>query len=405
MATKPARSTDIGASARCGRARTARTVLSRAVLLAVLSGSVAADARGQTPPAEPATPAPPPQATAASPAEADRQVIQVGAVLFYDYTYTKAPHSVDAAGQEISRNAFNVTRTYLNVRGRISRHIQFRITPDIRPETGSGSSLSGSLSFRLKYGYAQFDLSEWTSGWTNTWVRGGIQQTPFIDAEEPVYRYRFQGTLFAERDGGMSSADAGVSFHTDLPNRYGDVHVGLYNGEGYGRFEANDQKAVMLRATVRPLPEADPRLAGLRLTAYVHRDRALRGADRSRFIGAVWLEQPRFNFGAEYLTRADQASPTAATVDSSGYSVFLTPFFQEKGRGLEALLRYDELRPDTRLDGRQRRTIAGLAYWFPHPGGSGTAALLLDYERVAYSGLPTPRPTDERVFVHGLISF
>ena len=344
-------------------------------------------------------------APAAAPDPADRQSIEVGAVLFYDYTYTKSPRATDAAGQAIARNAFNVTRTYLNVRGRVSRHIGFRITPDIRPETGSGSALRGSLSVRLKYGYAQVDLSEWTGAWTGTWVRGGIQQTPFIDGQESVYRYRFQGTAFAERDGGLSSSDAGVSFHTNLPNRYGDVHVGLYNGEGYSQFEANDQKALMLRATVRPMPEGGTLLQGLRLTAYVHRDRAMHQADRNRFIGAVWLEQPRFNLGVEYLARADQASPTAPTVESEGYSVFLTPFFQEKGNGLEALLRYDAFTPNTALDGRQHRTIAGLAYWFPHPGGSATAALLLDYERVQYRDFPSGRPTDEKVVVHGLIGF
>lgn len=47
-------------------------------------------------------------------------------------------------------------------------------------------------------------LDRFTGNWRNTWVRVGMQQTPFIDGEESVYRYRFQGTLFAERDGGLS---------------------------------------------------------------------------------------------------------------------------------------------------------------------------------------------------------
>ena len=39
--------------------------------------------------------------------------------------------------------------------------------------------------------------------------------------------------MFAEREGFYNSADAGASFHYNLPSNYGDVHVGVYNGENY----------------------------------------------------------------------------------------------------------------------------------------------------------------------------
>ena len=44
------------------------------------------------------------------------------------------------------------------------------------------------------------------------------------------------GHDFAERDAAahpMTSSDAGVSFHYNLPSNYGDFHVGVYNGENY----------------------------------------------------------------------------------------------------------------------------------------------------------------------------
>ena len=95
-----------------------------------------------------------------------------------------------------------------------------------------------------------------------SWVRLGIQQTPWVDFEESVYRYRFQGPIFADREGYLSSSDAGVSFRTAFPRNYGDVHVGIYNGETYSKPEANDQKAIQIRGTFRPLP-APPTLRGL----------------------------------------------------------------------------------------------------------------------------------------------
>jgi hypothetical protein len=336
----------------------------------------------------------------------DTQSIAVGAVVFYDYTFSNAPKVADAAGNAVKSNAFNVVRTYVNVTGRISSIVSFRITPDVTRETGSGGTLDGSMSFRMKYGYAQMTLDRFTGNWRNTYVRVGMQQTPFIDAEEPVYRYRFQGTVFAERDGGMASADYGVSFHTNFPNNYGDVHVGLYNGEGYTRAEANDQKALMVRATVRPMPTGGALQRGLRFTGYAVRDHVMAGADRHRYMGSVWLEQRKYNAGFDYLTRSDEATPTSTRVKSDGYSFFVTPFFKEKGNGFEALVRYDSFRPNTASpDARQNRSIAGIAYWFPHPGGNATAALLLNYERVKFKNFATPTPTQERIILHGLINF
>jgi hypothetical protein len=362
-----------------------------------IGGALNVEAQTPTPPPAPA-PAPAPAPTGPS--------INLGAVIFYDYTFVLAPETADAAGQEIHANGFNVARTYINVTGRISPLVSFRITPDIARMLNSGGSTDGSMTFRLKYGYAQFDLDQFTGAWTGTWIRAGMQQTPFIDGEESVYRYRFQGTLFAERDGGLSSADIGVAAHTNLPKGYGDVHGGIYNGEGYTRPEANDQKALMLRATVRPVPDTSSAWKGLRLTAYVHRDHVMRNAARHRFIGAAWFEHARFNAGANYLTREDRASPDDDVVDSEGYSFFVTPFLNTKGDGFEVLLRYDSMRSDARLpSARQERTIAGLAYWMPGIGGRATAALMLDVEQVRYRNYTSGRPTDRRLIVHGLINF
>lgn len=363
------------------------TLVLASVLLPAISQAQVTPAAGYTPPD-------------------DTQSIGVGAVIFYDYTFTNTPTTTDAAGQTIHANAFNVVRTYVNVTGRISSIVSFRITPDITRETNSGGSLDGSMSVRLKYGYAQMTLDRFTGAWRNTYIRAGMQQTPFIDGAESVYRYRFQGTLFAERDGGLSSADYGVSFHTNLPNNYGDVHAGIYNGEGYTRAETNDQKAVMIRATVRPQPYGSALARGLRLTAYYHNDRVMKGADRNRFIASVWLEQRRYNAGFDYMTRSDEASPTATRVKSDGYSVFVTPFFQEKGNGFEALIRYDSFRTDVAVkNARQNRSIAGIAYWFPHPSGNATAAVLLNFEQVKFRNYPTPQPTQQRIILHGLINF
>ena len=182
----------------------------------------------------------------------DTPSIRLGTTIFGDYTITDKPKGTDADGNEFTPNAFNIGRAYINVTGNISHVISFRVTPDIARESGTGSSLSGSYTFRLKYAFAQFNLDRWMT--RGTWARLGMQQTPWVDFEESIYRYRFQGTVFAEREGYLSSSDVGASFHYNLPGNYGDVHAGVYNGETYSKPEVNQEKGFMVRGAFRPLP-------------------------------------------------------------------------------------------------------------------------------------------------------
>ena len=373
-------------------ARTVLNTLAASAFLLVLS--IPAIAAAQVTPAAGYTP------------PDDTQAVKVGAVIFYDYTYTKTPKTTDAANNTISANAFNVARTYINVTGNISHRVSFRITPDVSRESGTGSSLNGSLTLRLKYGYAQFNLDEWTGNWKQTFIRVGQQQTPYIDSQEGVYRYRFQGTTFAERDGGLSSADNGVSFHTNLPSNFGDLHVGLYNGEGYGKPEANDQKSIQMRGTLRPLAKGGLTGRGFRVTAYYNADHLLKDAQRNRFISSASFEHRRFNAAFDYIRGTNQTVAGGTKSLSDGWSAFVTPFFKEKGNGLEGLVRYDSFRTNRTIDARQNRTIAGLSYWFSHPGGAATAAILLDFEQVAFANFTGTVPAkQQRIALHGLINF
>jgi hypothetical protein len=328
----------------------------------------------------------------------DTPSIKVGATIFADYTYQAEPEISDADGNVVNFNAFSVTRAYINVTGNISHLLGFRITPDIVRESGAGSSLTGSLTFRLKYAYAQLNLDDWMP--RGSWVRLGVQQTPWVDFEEGVYRYRFQGTIFADREGYLSSSDTGVSFRTAFRGNYGDVHAGIYNGETYSRPEVNDQKAIQIRGTVRPMPTS-PTLRGLRLTAFYDADSYVRNGDRKRFIAATTFEHRYANAAVQYLDAHDRPSVTRTTVHGSGYSAWVVPKFTH---GFEGLVRYDDLEPNEEVDVRRRRTIAGVAYWLPVQGNV-SSAVLLDYEQVTNRGAMPAVPEQKRVALHALVNF
>jgi hypothetical protein len=328
----------------------------------------------------------------------DTPSLRVGATIFADYTVQQKPKTRDADGNEVTLNAFNVGRAYINVTGNLSHRLAFRITPDIARESGTGSSLSGSYTFRLKYAYAQFNLDDWMN--RGSWVRLGMQQTPWVDFMESVYRYRFQGTIFEDREGFLSSSDVGASFRYNLPGNYGDVHTGFYNGETYSRPEANDQKAFMIRGSVRPL-RMHPVLRGLRLTGFYDHDAYVKNAERRRAIGAVTFEHKYLHAAFDYMSATDQSRASAAEVDASGFSVWATP---RTTKGWEGLLRYDHLTPDTDSDATKSRVLGGVAYWLPLQG-SVTSALLFDVEQVNYDDYAPARPTERRLALHMLVNF
>ncbi|MFY9550668.1 MAG: hypothetical protein WAU32_05905 [Thermoanaerobaculia bacterium] len=366
-----------------------------AALAAAIMITGAEAARAQVTPAEGYTP------------PDDTPSVKVGVTLFTDYTYQVEPTTTDSDGNRIHPNAFNVTRAYINVTGNISHLISFRITPDVvrvgAVSAGGTNSdvpgLTGTLTYRLKYAYGQINFDDFTT--KGSWFRLGMQPTPFVNFEEDMYRYRFQGAIFTDREGFLSSSDLGASAHWNLPQNFGDIHVGGYNGETYTRPEVNDQKAFQVRATLRPAPMV-PAVKGLRLTAFYDGDHYVKDAKRERFVGMISYESPYLNLAAQYFKGKDQnASASKPVIESEGYSIWATP---RTPFGLEALLRWDRLAPNTAAGPRKQRIIAGPAYWFPVQKGVA-AAVLLDFEQVRYMGAPGQKPTEERYAIHTLFNF
>jgi hypothetical protein len=339
----------------------------------------------------------------------DTPSIRVGVTIYTDYTYTDSPQAKDTDGNVINPSAFNVSRAYINVTGNISHLISFRITPDIVRQSGlitlaAPNTISNdSLVYRVKYTFAQINLDDWMT--RGSWVRLGIQQTPLIDYEEGIYRYRFQGTTFTEREGFYNSADAGASFHWNFPQNYGEVHAGIYNGEGYTKTDPNDQKAFEIRGSVRPFATGAPILRGLRVTGFYFGDHYIKNAERTRAVFQATFEHNYINAGYDYINSHDQTSIAARDVQGKGWSFWATPRKPwANGSSIEALLRYDHESPDTATSQVRPRTIVGVAYWFPHQGNVSTA-FMLDYDGQKFNNYATAQPDQTKIAVHALVNF
>jgi hypothetical protein len=344
--------------------------MTRAFILSQLIVALALPVSAQTQSTPPATPPQP-----------EYPIIRIGVLSYLQY----AAETENRDGL----NSFDVTRAYLNVNAQLASRVRFRFTPDIRRITDG--SLAGSLTLRVKYAFGQLD----TLGREGSWARFGLHQTPWLDFEESINRYRVQGTMFAEREGLIpGSGDFGASYFTPLPGGFGEVHGGVFNGEGFTQAESNKYKSVQARLTVRPFPNRG--LAhGLRISGFFNA--GWYAADRPRHLGIVMgsFEHRHLAVTLQHVNATETPSATTPIeIDRNGWSMFVEP--RQGPSGWAGLVRYDSFEADESVpDSELQRVIAGGGYWFVW--GRSRVGLVATNEHVHYDS-PT-RLDDNRVLL------
>jgi hypothetical protein len=350
---------------------TTRTAL---VLIFVLTALTAAEA--QAPPGGPAPTA-----------EPEYPIVRIGVLSYVQY-------DAELENRQ-GYNTFDLTRGYLNINGQLARRVRFRFTPDVKRVTDS--TLAGSLILRVKYAFVELD--DITS--SRSWVRFGAHQTPWLDFEESINRYRVQGTMFAEREGLIpGSSDFGVGYFTPI-GKFIDVQAGVYNGEGYTQTDVNKDKSAQARLTIRPL--AGRGVAnGLRVSGFYSAGWYAANRPRNLGIAMASFEHPNVVSTLQYLKATENPDVTVTRdLDRSGVSAFVE--IRQGARGWAALARVDRLDPDAALaDNSQRRMIVGGAYWFVWP--RSRIGLVVTNERVRY-GNAAPRPREDRLLVQTHVEF
>jgi hypothetical protein len=265
------------------------------------------------------------------------------------------------------------------------------------PNNGGNVDLpgvTGTLTYRLKYAYGQLnfddlgntamhDVAQWRDRGCGSHAADTLRRL-----EEGIYRYRFAGTVFADREGFLSSSDLGASMHVNFPQNYGDFHVGVYNGETYTRPR---------RTTRRPSRSAARcAAADVRAAEGPPADRVYDGDHYVKEREARALH--RTDHLREPVGQRRRAVPQGEGPERVGV--------EARGRGGGLLDLGDaahELRPrgaspvgshraEQRGAAAPQRLMAGTAYWFPVQKGVA-AAVLLQFEQLRYMGRrPRSRP-------------
>ena len=177
-------------------------------------------------------------------------------------------------------NSFDITRSYLNFYFFPTDGVTLRITPDIYRSIGNGtapqigtnttfsSNLDGSLNFRLKYGYVEYNkIFDWAQPLKGNSIQGGAVPNVFIPWEEDLFGFRYV-TLIPWNYYGLSSSQLGVQIGGPIKFnelQYVDYGIGVYNNANFHQYEQTDTKQFMSRISVYPLG-AKWRFDGLGLT-------------------------------------------------------------------------------------------------------------------------------------------
>ena len=290
-------------------------------------------------------------------------------------------------------NAFNVTRGYININARLSNRVKVRFTPDVRPTTDA--SLNRNLTLRMEYASLDAQVTDSIA------IMFGLHETPWLTFEESLNRYRVIGPLFAERMGLIPGpTDLGASMK--WTGETTDVHVGVYNGEGYGQAEVDKYKSIDARATFRPFDE-DSELGKVSISGFYQYGWYARDRPRNVAIVMGSYESEHIVGTAQYLSATDNPF-IARDVERRGLSTFAE--IRGSKTGWAGIVGVDFIDPDGQNESdAQRRYVFGGAHW--SQVGMGRLGIVISLEQIngGYGGGGGSQLLERRLLAQTHIEF
>ena len=286
-----------------------------------------------------------------------------------------------------SPNQFSLDRAYLNFRMPAGDNASIRVTTDVFQQTNAAAgAYYGGWVVRVKYGDVQYTgLRDQFGTGSNLTGRIGILHTVVIDHQEGFWpRYLSQVAL--ERNGFMSSADAGVAGLMTLGDKWGEIYATVVNGGGYTAVERDRFKDFAARLSLTPLANHNslsPIWKSLAISPWYSKGWApstfaaggagqvgsgdngaiTDGLQKDRYGVFAGIKERRITAGAEWAQRKDESDGPAngntatvprVVVDSTGRLldgfVLLRPvelFDASHKSGWQLIGRYDRFTPNS----------------------------------------------------------
>ncbi|MGA8871031.1 MAG: hypothetical protein WA434_07350 [Candidatus Acidiferrales bacterium] len=200
------------------------------------------------------------------------QDFKIGVTFFGGWSYYNstgfAPQFMDTPTEQVGTgndgfNTFEVNRAYVNFQYTPNEHVTLRVTPDIYRQA------DGSYSFRLKYGYVDFQKIFGGGAFKNDKLTFGQTQQPLTDWEEGLSGYRYT-YLTPWNYVSLSSTYVGAKLHGPIEfngKEYVDYDFGVFNTASFHAVETDENKQFMVRGTVYPFGTTSDR-TGLGFTVF-----------------------------------------------------------------------------------------------------------------------------------------
>ncbi|HKN00293.1 MAG TPA: hypothetical protein VJX23_07225 [Candidatus Binataceae bacterium] len=215
---------------------------------------------------------------------------RIGALVYGDwrmYTHTtfqpQELESINNPGPQNNLfNSFDITRAYLNFLFFPTDGLTLRVTPDVYRSIGGSTApaignattystnLDGSLNYRLKYAYIDYNkLFNFLQPMKGDSIQAGALPNVFIPWSEDLFGFRYV-TLSPWNYYGLSSGLLGIQVGGPLKFgskniQYVDYGIGVYDNATYKSYEQTNTKQFMSRISVYPFG-AKWRFDGLGLT-------------------------------------------------------------------------------------------------------------------------------------------
>ena len=288
-------------------------------------------------------------------------------------------------------NNFDVARAYINVLGRFDDGVSTRVTADVyRPA-------DGTLTYRLKYAYVAWNPKSGPYA-----IKFGMINTPWIEWEETLWDYRFQGGVAFDRAGYLTSSDLGAGVDGSFRGERFNFQATIVNGEGYNRPGGDEGKDVQARASLRLMSTDDSgRVGGLRVSAYGQYGKRTAGGPRNRAVGMVSYRSRALTIAAEAAAVKDRLA-SGSNADGRVYSAFgvahigTTPW--------SVIARADHVDPNRNESNDGYTTfIAGPSYQIAKP-----LRVLLDIDHTSYQRDVLPpelQVAKTRMLLQALVTF
>jgi hypothetical protein len=226
----------------------------------------------------------------------------------YDFTLTYAPNQSATWFHQ-----FNVPRVHASLDGAIGP-VRARILLEGVRSASQGALVGvdgDSIVIRVREAFAAWDPVKGLE------VAGGMVPTLTIPELDGTWMLRVIAPTTLESTGLASPADLGGTLRYTIPDRYGWVAVGVYNGEGYNQQELNRGKNVELGGELHPIVHG-PLLPLAAFVSFVGGSEGVDSARTNRLTGGVLWQGGRVRAGVAYTYAwgvADDADQTSTATD------------------------------------------------------------------------------------------